>query len=74
MNNNWNETFENKHVTYVLEIEDRLIVIENVPARVNTQTGERHYAPDIVERLQKMIWDQEQPARYIQTPVYQFAA
>lgn len=63
-----------RKVSYILEIEGRFIVIENVPARVCLETGERHFSPETIERLQQMIWERDQPTRYIQIPVYEFNA
>ena len=60
-------------VTYTLEVDGKLIVIENVPARVNLETGEQLFSPDTVERLQKMIWEQGKPKCVIQVPVYEYA-
>jgi YgiT-type zinc finger domain-containing protein len=69
----WKEKLVERQVTYTLEVNGKLIVIENVPARVNLETGEQLFSPDTVERLQKMIWEQEKPKRVIQVPVYEFA-
>lgn len=71
--NTWNETLVDQQVTYILEIDGRFIVIENVPARVCKETGEQYFSPETVERLQKTIWKQKEPARMIETPVYEFA-
>ncbi len=72
-NNHWNETLVEQKVTYTLETKGRLIVIENVPARVNPETGEQLFSPETVERLQKMVQEHQQPTRTIQVPVYEFA-
>ena len=32
----WKETFAEKKVTYVLEQKGRVVIVENVPARVST--------------------------------------
>jgi len=69
-----NETLVEKEVKYILEIEDRIIVVENVPARVSLETGERYFAPETVERLQKMVWESKKPTRFVETPVYEYAA
>ena len=69
----WNERLVERKVTYTLEVNGQLIVIENVPARVNVETGEQLFSPDTVERLQKMVWERKQPKRVIQVPVYEFA-
>ncbi len=59
--------------TYTVEVEDKLIVIENVPARVCLETGEQFFAPETVERLQQMVWERRKPSRIMKVPVYEFA-
>jgi YgiT-type zinc finger domain-containing protein len=68
----WKETLEERKVTYTLEADGRLIVVENVPARVNLETGEQLFSPETVKRLQQMIWEQSEPKRMMQVPVYEF--
>ena len=51
----WNETFVESRVTYTMELDGKLILVENVPARVNVDTGERLYAPETVEHLQALV-------------------
>lgn len=67
------EKLVERKVTYTLDMNGRLIVIENVPARMNVETGEQLFSPDTVERLQKMAWQQSRPKRMIQVPVYEYA-
>jgi len=67
------EQIVEREVTYTLEVNGELIVIENVPARVNLETGEQLFSPDTVERLQEMVWEQKTPKRVIQVPVFEFA-
>lgn len=61
-------------VTYTIQMDDKLVVVEHVPAKVCDQCGERVYSPETVERLQKTVWDQRSPSRVLQTPVFDFAA
>ena len=42
-------------------------------ARVCVETGERFFAPDIVERLHHIVWEQRKPTRVVETPVFEFA-
>jgi hypothetical protein len=70
----WNENLVDQEVTYVLEMEGKVIIIEKVPARVNLETGERLFSPETVERLQQMVWEQKKPKRILKTPVFEFAA
>ena len=73
MSDNWKEKIVEKKVTYILEMEGKVYIVENVPARVNLETGERYFSPETVERLQKTIWESKKPVRVIETPVYEFA-
>lgn len=72
MNNE--EQLVEKYVTYSLELNGKFILIENVPARVNEETGEQFFAPSTVMLLQQIILDGQEPKRVIQTPVYSYAA
>ena len=67
------ETLIERRVTYSLEIDGDFLLIKNVPARVNVDTGEQFFSPQTVEQLQRMIHGGETPVRVVQTPVYQFA-
>ena len=61
-------------VTYTLEIDGRLVVVEHVPARVDPETGERFFAPATVERLHEIVRGPGLPDRVMETPVFEFAA
>ncbi|MEG4529586.1 YgiT-type zinc finger protein [Microcoleus sp. D2_18a_D3] len=67
------ETMVKQKVTYTLEVNGKFILIENVPARVCGETGERFFSPETVEQLQKMIWEDRKPIRVVETPVFEFA-
>ncbi len=57
--NLWNETYINRMVNYIIELEGELFVIENVPARVCVETGERFFSPPTVEKIQQTVWQQK---------------
>ena len=61
-----------QRVNYTLELDGNFIIIENVPARLCVETGERFFLPEIVERLQQIIWKGKQPSRRLEVPVYKF--
>ena len=73
-NEAWNQTLVEKRVTYSIEVDGRFVIIEDVPARVNVETGEKHFSPETVERLQQVVWEKYRPVRIIETPVYEYAA
>lgn len=64
----------NRLVTYSIEYEGRVVTIENVPARVDPETGEQFFSPATVEQLQAIVWSNRQRGRMEQEPVFQFAA
>lgn len=49
------ENLFEQRVTYTLEVGGRLFVVENVPARVDQETGEQFFSPETVQRLQEII-------------------
>ncbi|WP_330203191.1 YgiT-type zinc finger protein [Cyanobacterium sp. Dongsha4] len=59
------ETFTNALVTYTLELEGKIYIFENVPARICQETGERLFSPETVEKIQQIIWDNKPPQKYI---------
>ena len=67
------EKLVEQKVTYTLFKDEKFYIVENVPARVNPQTGEQFFSPQTVEHLQQIISRGRHPARLIQTPVFEFA-
>ena len=61
-------------VTYTLEQNGHFYLVENVPARISPETGERFFSPETVQRLQSIIFQDAQPKKVVQTPVFEFAA
>ena len=66
------EDFVERRVRYRVDLGDRLVVIENVPARVCEQTGEQFFAPETAERLWQIVHGGERPVRVMQADVYDF--
>jgi YgiT-type zinc finger domain-containing protein len=40
----WNETMVERKMTYTLEVDDKFVIVENVPARVCVETGEQVFS------------------------------
>jgi hypothetical protein len=70
---NWHEPLVEQKVTYVLELEGKVTIIENEPARVNSETGEQYFSPEVVELIQRTIWEEKKQLRVVETPVFEFA-
>lgn len=68
------ERLVEQRVTYTLELAGQFYMVENVPARVDEESGEQFFSPSTVERLYEMILHDAEPKRYAKTPVYEFAA
>ncbi|MGQ3683732.1 MAG: YgiT-type zinc finger protein [Candidatus Loosdrechtia sp.] len=67
------EKLVERRVTYTLEYQGRFYIVENVPARVNEETGEQFFSPATVEKLQETIMGKSKPSKVIETPVYQYS-
>jgi len=64
---------QEKLIRYSLLFDDKLVVVEHVPASVCDHCGETTLTPDVVERLQEMGWQSRPPVKVLETPVYEFA-
>ena len=67
------EKLVEQKVTYTLFKDGQFYIIENVPARVDVETGEQYFSPQTVEMLQQIIRQNPKPDRVVQTPVYNFS-
>lgn len=65
------ERLVQQRVTFSVAYGGRLITIENVPARVDPETGEQFFSPDTVDRLQAIIWSGRPPDPV--TGIFEFA-
>ena len=61
-----------QEVTYRVELNGKLVVVENVPAKVCCQCGEKLFSAETVERLQRTVWEQKDPSRVMETPVFDY--
>ena len=68
------EKLVERRVTYALELDGKFYIVENVPARVDEETGEQFFSPSTVESLQKMILEHTEPSKVVKTPVYKYPA
>ncbi len=66
------EKLVERNVTYMLELDGKFYVVENVPARVDEETGEQFFSPSTVERLQRIVLERAEPGKVIETPVYDY--
>lgn len=62
-----------KEITYHTMFRGKLIVVENVPVRECAQCGETYFHAKTSGRLEKIVWQQDEPFRLMEVPVFQYA-
>ncbi len=67
------ETLVDAKVTYTIEYDGQVYIVEHVPARVSQETGEQYFAPETVEHIRNLIKSRRKPDKVIATPVYEYA-
>jgi len=67
------DKLKEREVTYSLELDGKFYIVENVPARVNEETGEQFFAPETVEQLRKKIRGNVAPKKTVETPVFDYS-
>ena len=63
-----------RKVTLDLRIGEHLIVIEEVPATVCENCGERVFAPEVTRQVQAVAQERKERARPILVPVFSLGA
>ena len=64
-----NGTLIEKPVTVYHRWKGQLTIVENVPARVCQQCGERYYAAAVLEEIERLAREDRKPARILTVPV-----
>lgn len=64
------ERLVEQRVTYTVDLDGRVVTVENVPARVDEETGERYFSPATVERLQEIMWGERTLERTVETAAF----
>ena len=66
------ESMIETEVTYSFEQDEKFFLIERVPARVCSETGEQYFPKKTVEHIQGIIKNRTVPKKTDETPVYEF--
>jgi YgiT-type zinc finger domain-containing protein len=64
---------EQKMVIFNYEENNKYLFVENVPAEVCTQCGEKTYSPEVTKELLKFAQNEFKPVKTITVPVFDFA-
>ena len=65
---------EHRKVTFVYDYDKDYFLIENVPAEVCTQCGEKTYAPEVTDDLIRFAKKRSKPERTVKIPVFDYAS
>ncbi len=64
---------EARKVTFVYDEDSDYFFVENVPAEVCAQCGEKTYSPEVTDELIQLAQRKLQPARRAVVPVFDYA-
>ena len=64
---------EERMVTHPQSYQGKVYILENVPAEVCSQCGEVLLRPEVLEKMQQLVWSGVAPRRTTQVPVYDLA-
>lgn len=64
---------EEREITYTTQYGGRVVVVDNVPALVCRQCGEPSFRPEVVEKLQQIVWGQAGQPKPVEADSYDFA-
>ncbi len=67
------EKLIDQKVTYSIFKDGQFYIIENVPARVNEETGEQFFSPGTVKKIHQIIHGDLKPVKTIKTPIFEFS-
>ena len=59
-------------VTHPLQVDGKFYLIENVPARIDEESGEHFFSAAVVKQLQQIVLNGEKPDRTIETAIYNY--
>ncbi len=65
---------EFRKVTFVYDYDKDYLFIENVPAEVCVQCGEKTYTPEVTEDLIRLAKKRLKPAKTVQVPVFDYTS
>ncbi|MFQ5651922.1 MAG: YgiT-type zinc finger protein [bacterium] len=61
-------------MTFAYDSEDDYFLIENAPAEVCVQCGEKTYSPEVTDDLICLSKKKLKPARTLQVPVFEYTS
>jgi HTH-type transcriptional regulator / antitoxin MqsA len=68
------DKFRVESVNETFRVEDRVFVVENIPAQVCERCGEAIFAADVAEQVRRLIHGPHQPIRVLSAEVLSYRA
>ena len=59
-----------RKITYPQEYDGKVVILENVPAEVCQQCCDVLVDPDVLKKIQKIVWSRVKAKRSVNVPVY----
>ncbi len=59
-----------RKITNPQEYDGKVVILENVPAEVCQQCGDVLVDPDVLKKIQKIVWSGAEAKRSVNVPVY----
>ena len=63
---------ESRKVTFTYDYDNDYFFVENVPAKVCTQCGEKIYSPEVTDDLIRFAKKRLSPVKTLQVPVFDY--
>lgn len=64
---------EEKTITHPQSYRGKIYILENVPAEVCPQCGEVLLHPEVLKKIQQLVWSEIAPRHTREVPVYDLA-
>jgi YgiT-type zinc finger domain-containing protein len=68
-----NTEFREEIVSETFQIDDRTVLVENIPARLCTRCSEPTYSRETTEKIRRMVHGEAEPIRTVRMEVFAYA-
>jgi len=60
------------NTTFICEQDEGYLVVEDVPAEVCSQCGEKTFSPEVTDRILSLARNGERPEKTLTVPIYHY--
>jgi YgiT-type zinc finger domain-containing protein len=69
-----NDAFREEMSAESFRVNDRLVLVEDIPSQVCTRCGASNYSAEVTERVRRLVHEPAKPARKIEAEVLAYTA